>query len=66
VVVGDRWKDVEAGRAAGCATVFVDRGYRERKPEGADLVVDELPEAVSWILTRVGSGQKGGKRLASN
>jgi D-glycero-D-manno-heptose 1,7-bisphosphate phosphatase len=66
VVVGDRWRDVEAGRAAGCATVFVDRRYKERRPEGADLVVGELPEAVGWILTRVGSGQKGGDGLASN
>jgi D-glycero-D-manno-heptose 1,7-bisphosphate phosphatase len=64
VVVGDRWRDVEAGRAAGCATVFVDRGYLERRPEGADLVVGELPEAVDWILNRVGSVQKGGDGLA--
>ena len=64
VVVGDRWRDVAAGRAAGCATVFVDRGYRERRPEDADLVVAELPEAVNWIMTRVGSGHRGGDGLA--
>jgi D-glycero-D-manno-heptose 1,7-bisphosphate phosphatase len=64
VMVGDRWKDVEAGRKAGCATVFVDRGYRERGPDGADLVVKELPEAVNWILARVGAGRKGEEGLA--
>jgi D-glycero-D-manno-heptose 1,7-bisphosphate phosphatase len=64
VMVGDRWKDVEAGRRAGCATVFVDRGYRERRPDGADLVVEELPEAVDWILARVGAGRKGEEGLA--
>ena len=29
VVVGDRWRDVEAGRAAGCLTLFIDYGYAE-------------------------------------
>ncbi len=28
VMVGDRWRDVEAGRRAGCRTVHIDRGYR--------------------------------------
>jgi D-glycero-D-manno-heptose 1,7-bisphosphate phosphatase len=53
VAVGDRWRDVEAGRAAGCATVFVDHGYAERRPADPDLVVSSLREAVSWILARV-------------
>ena len=30
-MVGDRWRDVEAGRRAGCRTVFIDRGYDERR-----------------------------------
>jgi len=50
VMVGDRWRDVEAGRAAGCSTVLVDHGYRERPATGADLVVRALEEAVPWIL----------------
>ena len=52
VMVGDRWADVEAGRRAGCATVWVDRGYAERRPEGPDLTVGSLAEAVPWILAR--------------
>jgi D-glycero-D-manno-heptose 1,7-bisphosphate phosphatase len=28
-MIGDRWKDVACGAAAGCATVFVDYGYSE-------------------------------------
>jgi transaldolase len=50
VMVGDRWRDVEAGRRAGCATVFVDHGYAERSPQSPDLVVRQLVEAVPWIL----------------
>jgi D-glycero-D-manno-heptose 1,7-bisphosphate phosphatase len=50
VVVGDRWRDIESGRRAGCKTVFIDHGYREPRPESADLIVASLPDAVSWIL----------------
>jgi D-glycero-D-manno-heptose 1,7-bisphosphate phosphatase len=54
VMVGDRWRDVEAGQRAGCTTVLVRRGYDE--PIGqADLEVDTLSEAMSWILQRTTS-----------
>lgn len=50
VTVGDRWRDVEAGRAAGTRTVFIDRHYAEPAPSGPDLVVNELEESVAWII----------------
>ena len=49
-MVGDRWRDIEAGRRAGCRTVYVESGYAERRPEEPDAVVTDLPEAVAWIL----------------
>jgi D-glycero-D-manno-heptose 1,7-bisphosphate phosphatase len=51
-MVGDRWRDVEAGRRAGCTTIFIDWGYDERRPEHPDAVVRSLPEAADWILSR--------------
>jgi D-glycero-D-manno-heptose 1,7-bisphosphate phosphatase len=51
-MIGDRWRDVEAGRNAGCTTIFVDRHYREQRPDHPDLTVGSLPEAVDWILSR--------------
>ncbi len=57
VMVGDRWRDIEAGRRAGCATVFLDSGYSERSPEGPDLTVGTLGEAVPWILERSAEGR---------
>jgi D-glycero-D-manno-heptose 1,7-bisphosphate phosphatase len=48
-MVGDRWRDVEAGFRAGCRTVFVDRGYDER-PAQPDVSVSDLGEAAIWIL----------------
>jgi len=50
VMVGDRWRDVEAGRQAGCATIFLDCQYAERRPSRPDLEVRSLAEAVDWIL----------------
>jgi D-glycero-D-manno-heptose 1,7-bisphosphate phosphatase len=55
-VVGDRWMDVEFGHAAGARSIMVRTGYatgEEPRPAGArgpDAVVDNLMEAVSWIL----------------
>lgn len=51
-MVGDRWRDIEAGRAAGCRTIFVDRDYSERRPTEFDVSVGGLPEAATWILER--------------
>jgi D-glycero-D-manno-heptose 1,7-bisphosphate phosphatase len=48
-MVGDRWRDVEAGRRAGCRTVHIDRHYLERLPEGADWVTLSLAAAVDRI-----------------
>jgi len=50
VMVGDRWRDVESGKRAGCKTVFIDCGYAEPRPESPDLIVRSLAEAVPWII----------------
>ncbi len=49
-MVGDRWRDVEAGLAAGCTTVFIDYGYDERRPSGMHATVRSVAEAAAWIL----------------
>jgi D-glycero-D-manno-heptose 1,7-bisphosphate phosphatase len=50
-LIGDRWRDVDAGAAAGCRTVWIDRGYRERPPDHApDARATTLAEAAQWIL----------------
>jgi D-glycero-D-manno-heptose 1,7-bisphosphate phosphatase len=50
-MVGDRWRDIEAGQHAGCRTIFIDLGYAERRPDRPDATVASLPEAVDWILS---------------
>jgi D-glycero-D-manno-heptose 1,7-bisphosphate phosphatase len=49
-MIGDRWRDVEAGRAAGCRTIFVDYGYAERRPDAPDLVAASLAAVVPDII----------------
>jgi D-sedoheptulose 7-phosphate isomerase len=50
-MVGDRWRDVEAGQKAGCRTVLIDGGYQEKEPEQPPTVqVHSLEEAADWIL----------------
>jgi len=52
-MVGDRWRDVEAGRAAGCGvTILVDHGYDEALPNEPDARVASLAEAADWLLGR--------------
>lgn len=50
VMVGDRASDIEAGRAAGCMTVFIDLGYRDEQPDRPDHVASSLANATRVIL----------------
>ena len=49
-MVGDRKSDVEAGRAAGCTTVFIDLDYDEPAPDAPDFVVRSVAEAADVII----------------
>lgn len=51
-MIGDRWRDVEAGRGAGCRTVWIRNQYDERQPAASDFVVDSLSEAADLILAQ--------------
>jgi D-glycero-D-manno-heptose 1,7-bisphosphate phosphatase len=53
-MVGDRWRDVGAGRAAGCFTVFIDRAYTEPLTETPDAVCTDLAGAAAIILQQGG------------
>ena len=57
IMIGDRWRDVEAGRAAGCMTVFIDRGYSaEPIVMAPDMTVGSLGEAAESVLAQGCSG----------
>jgi len=48
-MIGDRWKDIEAGQSAGCKTIWIDLAYEEQKPASATQHVTSLLDAVRWI-----------------
>lgn len=54
-MVGDRWRDIDAGKAAGCKTIFIDHGYPEKQPESPDLIAKCLPEAIDMIFQTEGN-----------
>ena len=49
-MVGDRWRDVGCGRAAGCFTIFIDRGYAETLRDIPDVTCADLAQASAIIL----------------
>jgi D-sedoheptulose 7-phosphate isomerase len=55
-VVGDRWRDVGAGHAAGCTTVLLRRPYNAEV--GADVIVETLRDAARVMLTGDGAGAR--------
>lgn len=55
-LIGDRWRDIEAGWAAGCGTIWMQQDYDRRKPCCApDVTVSSLRQAANWILAQTSS-----------
>jgi len=69
-VVGDRFKDIEMARKAGSKAILVLTGYGKgefeflgpRSQVQPDFVVENLLEAVDWILADVRSSQPNGSK----
>ncbi len=51
-LVGDRWRDIEAGQAAGCDSFFIDYSYPEKLPRIPFTRVVSLLEAAQIIQGR--------------
>jgi D-glycero-D-manno-heptose 1,7-bisphosphate phosphatase len=49
-MIGDRWRDIDCGRAAGCKTILIDRGYAEELKQPPDFRAKNLPAAAEIIL----------------
>ena len=43
-VVGDRYKDIEAGKNAGTKTIYLEKNYNEKKPYNPDYTIASLKE----------------------
>ncbi len=49
-LVGDRWRDIEAGNSVGCKAFFIDNDYQEKRPEPPFYGVRSLLDASRLIL----------------
>src|SRR5580658_485539 len=45
-LLGDRWRDIEAGRRAGCRTILIGSGYGEAQKSRPDVAAATVGEAV--------------------
>ena len=50
-MVGDRWRDIGAGRAAGCRTIQVN-AFQEATRIEPEIELSDLVAAAAWILTQ--------------
>jgi D-glycero-D-manno-heptose 1,7-bisphosphate phosphatase len=56
IMIGDRWKDIEAGQRAGCKTIWLNQQYSEKAPKNApDFIAKNLKEAAEWIINNKGA-----------
>jgi D-glycero-D-manno-heptose 1,7-bisphosphate phosphatase len=51
-MVGDRWKDIEAGERAGTIPILIENEYPEKKPGNAAARVSSLRDAAEWIIAK--------------
>jgi D-glycero-D-manno-heptose 1,7-bisphosphate phosphatase len=58
-MIGDRWKDIEAGQRAGCKTIWINRGYQESGPKQAPhFTARSLKESTKWILQGLSTSKR--------
>ena len=56
-MVGDRWRDVGAGRSAGCTTILVHSDRREPTAIEPNIRMGGLGDAAPWILAHAQRGR---------
>jgi len=49
-MIGDRYRDIEAGHSAGCRTILIGDGYGETFKAKPDAKFATLAQAADWIL----------------
>jgi D-glycero-D-manno-heptose 1,7-bisphosphate phosphatase len=52
-LVGDRWRDIDCARSAGCKSILIDREYAEMLRAKPDFTVASFTEAVDVVLSDV-------------
>ena len=48
-MIGDRWKDIDAGTSSGCKTIFLNNNYKEKVKSEPNFTCENLLKAVNLI-----------------
>lgn len=48
-VVGDRWRDIDAGYEANCKTIFIENNYREKLKKKPNFTVKKFKQILRYI-----------------
>jgi len=48
-VIGDRWRDIGAGKKAGCKTIFIDKKYNEKNPYKPHFSVNSIDKILKIL-----------------
>ncbi len=51
-LIGDRWKDIDAGKASGCKTIFLDYQYDELLNAQPDFTTTSTIRGSEWIISQ--------------
>ena len=51
-IIGDRWRDIQAGEKAGCKTIFLEYNYIDIKPKNPNFITDTLLNA-TYIIEKI-------------
>ena len=51
-MIGDQWRDIQAGKNAGCKTIYLDYNYKDIKPQNPSFITDTLLNAV-YIIEKI-------------
>lgn len=50
-MVGDRWRDIEAGKLAGVTTILIDYNYNEKKAK-PDFAATNFKQVINYIINK--------------
>ena len=50
LIIGDRWRDIDSGHAAGCKTIFIDYKYDEELNIQPDYIATSIQDATQWVI----------------
>lgn len=65
-MIGDRWRDIDCGAAAGCRTIFLDWGYKERLRAQPDFITCDFTGAAAIVLAHSSSPKLNSAMISLN